>query len=78
MMLEKRITEVTDALGKSGLPPSAGHQLPRSTESTREDTLTPEPGSRSEVRGQPLPNLGSDGKIKYLGIHYSCNVIVGN
>ena len=28
------------------------------------------------IKGQPLPNLGSEGRVKYLGIHYSCSGIV--
>ena len=79
MMLQNRIEEVTDALVKSCLtinPAKCWRSIAKVDGKHKKRYI--DTRARVDVRGQPLPNFGSDGKIKYLGIHYSCNVIVGN
>ena len=76
LMLEKRVNDVTTALEASGL---SIHPAKCQTSIVKVDGKRKiryaDTHTRIIVRGQPLPNLGAEGTIKYLGIQFSASGI---
>ena len=76
LMLEKRVHDVATALEDSGLSihPSKSQTSIAKVDGKRKIRYT-DSHTKILVKGQPLPNLGASGTIKYLGVEFSASGI---
>ena len=79
LMLESRLNDVATDLEASGLNihPAKCQTSIVKIDGKRKIRYT-DAHTRILVKGQPLPNLGAEGTIKYLGIEFSANGIKRN
>ncbi|KAF0304402.1 Retrovirus-related Pol polyprotein from type-1 retrotransposable element R2 [Amphibalanus amphitrite] len=76
MLLEHRITEITKAMASSGLqihPEKCWTSIAKVDGKQKIRYLDTQ--VRVVVHGTPLPNLGHEGAVKYLGVQYSARGI---